>query len=39
MKDWLENIENYIVFDEVIPPTPERKQRKGRKGGAGKQEG
>lgn len=28
MKDWLKILENYIVFDEVIPPTPERKQRK-----------
>ena len=28
MKDWLKIIQNYIVFDEVIPPTPERKQRK-----------
>ncbi len=28
MKDWLKIIENYIVFDEIIPPTPERKQPK-----------
>ena len=28
MKCSVKIIQNYIVFDEVIPPTPERKQRK-----------
>jgi len=33
MKDWLEIIQNYVVFDEVIPPTPDRKSGKKKKEG------
>jgi len=28
MKDWKEIIQNYIVFDEIIPPTPNRPRKK-----------
>lgn len=38
IKDWKEIIQNYIVFDEVIPPTPKRKQKKKAEGKGEKEE-